>query len=158
MLHNYPSFDHLRTFISAYMLYHEIIEVFMIDELKNLGKKIREQRKLLGISQAELAELADIHGKQIYRIESGKCSPSIITTLKIIKVLKMDIRVIDINNLNNFNPIKDEIYSMLENATDEELVLYRNIIETIKRSQKITTKVRQEIKKTATAKQKELIT
>lgn len=134
----------------------ETIEVFMIDELKNLGEKIREQRKKLGISQAELAELVDIHDKQIYRIESGKCSPSITTILKIIQALKMDIRVIDINNLNNFNPIKDELYSILEDATDEELILYRNVIETIKKSQRLTTKERQEIKKTAIAKQKEL--
>ena len=56
----------------------------------------------------------------------------------------------------NFNPIKDELYSMLEDATDEELILYRNVIETIKTSQRLTTKERQEIKKTATAKQKEL--
>lgn len=128
----------------------------MIDEITNLGKKIREQRKLLGISQAELAEIVDIHDKQIYRIESGKCSPSITTILKIIKALKMDIRVIDINNLNNFNPVKDEIYSMLEDATDEELILYRNVIGTIKTSQRLTTNERQEIKKTAIAKQKEL--
>lgn len=129
----------------------------MIDEIHNLGEKIREQRKILGISQAELAEIVDIHGKQIYRIESGKCSPSITTILKIIKALKMDIRVIDINNLNNFNPIKDEIYSMLEDATDEELILYRNLIDTIKSSQRLTTKERQEFKRAALTKQKRLI-
>lgn len=129
----------------------------MIDEIHNLGEKIREQRKILGISQAELAEIVDIHGKQIYRIESGKCSPSITTILKIIKALKMDIRVIDINNLNNFNPIKDEIYSMLEEATDEELILYRNLIDTIKSSQRLTTKERQELKRVALSKQKRLI-
>lgn len=129
----------------------------MIDEIHNLGEKIREQRKILGISQAELAEIVDIHGKQIYRIESGKCSPSITTILKIIKALKMDIRVIDINNLNNFNPIKDEIYSMLEDATDEELILYRNLIDTIKSSQRLTTKERQELKRVALSKQKRLI-
>lgn len=129
----------------------------MIDEMHNLGEKIREQRKFLGLSQAELAELVDIHGKQIYRIESGKCSPSITTILKIIKALKMDIRIIDINNLNNFNPIKDEIYSMLEDATDEELILYRNVIDTIKNSQRLTTRERQELKKATIAKQQQLV-
>lgn len=129
----------------------------MVDEITNLGEKIREQRKRLGMSQAELAEAVDIHEKQIYRIEIGKNSPSITTVLKIIHALKMDIRVLDINNLNNFNPIKDEIYSILEDASDEELLLYLNLIKTIKSSQRITTKEKQNITKGAKAKQKEWI-
>lgn len=129
----------------------------MADEITNLGEKIREQRKRLGMSQAELAEAVDIHEKQIYRIEIGKNSPSITTVLKIIHALKMDIRVLDINNLNNFNPIKDEIYSILEDASDEELLLYLNLIKTIKSSQRLTTKEKQNITKGAKAKQKEWI-
>lgn len=129
----------------------------MVDEITNLGEKIREQRKRLGMSQAELAEAVDIHEKQIYRIEIGKNSPSITTVLKIIHALKMDIRVLDINNLNNFNPIKDEIYSILEEASDEELLLYLNLIKTIKSNQRLTTKEKQNITKGAKAKQKEWI-
>ncbi len=129
----------------------------MIDEFANFGEKIKEQRKRLGMSQAELAEKADIHEKQIYRIEMGKNSPSIHTVLKIIHVLNMDVRILDINNINNFNPVKDEIYSMLEGASDEELVLYRNVIQTIKNSQRLTTKDKQQIHKIAKAKQKTMI-
>ncbi len=128
----------------------------MVNELLNIGLKIREQRKMLGFSQAELAEMVDITGKQIHRIECGKCSPAAITILKIIKVLKMDIRVLDIDNLNNFNPLRDEIYSLLADATDEELFMYRNVIDTIRRSQRLTTRQRQEIKKATNLKQKEL--
>jgi len=130
----------------------------MIDEFVNLGEKIKEQRKRFGMTQAELAEKADVHEKQIYRIEMGKNSPSIHTVLKIIHVLNMDIRILDINNLNNFNPVKDEIYSLLEGASDEELVLYRNIIQTIKHSQRLTTKEKQYIQKISKSKQKALKT
>ena len=42
-----------------------------------IGKKIKEQRKRLGLSQFELAELVDVHEKQIYRIETGLNTPSI---------------------------------------------------------------------------------
>lgn len=122
----------------------------------SIGEKIRSQRIALNITQEELAEMVGMHGKQIYRIETGKCSPSFINVLNIITALKMDIRVLDIENLNNFNPLKDEIYSILSDATDEELYLYRNVIDTIRKSQRLTTKERQEIKKTANAKQKEL--
>lgn len=129
----------------------------MANEITNLGLKIKEQRKKLGLSQFELAEMVDIHEKQVYRIEMGLNSPSITTVLKIIHVLNMDIRVLDINNLNNFNPVKDEIYSLLSSATDEELVLIKNLIITIRNSQRLTTKKKHEIKNSAIAKQKKLL-
>jgi transcriptional regulator with XRE-family HTH domain len=130
----------------------------MIDERINLGRQIKEQRKRQGLSQAQLAEKIDVHEKQIYRIEMGKNSPSIDTVLKIVHVLQMDIRVLDINNLKIFNPVKDEIYALLENATDEELLLYRNIIKTIKDSQRLTTKQKNSIIQNTKVKQEKLIT
>lgn len=129
----------------------------MINERLNLGEKIKEQRKRQGLSQAQLAEKADVHEKQIYRIEMGKNSPSIDTVLKIIHALQMDIRVLDINNLRNFNPIKDEIYTTLVDATDEELSLYLNVIKTIKNGQRLTTKQKETIHKETKAKQNSLI-
>ncbi len=129
----------------------------MIDEFINFGEKIKEQRKRFGISQAELAEKADVHEKQIYRIEMGKNSPSFHTVLKIVNALNMDIRILDINNIKNFNPVKDEIYALLENASDEELVLYRNVIKTIQNSQRLTTKEKQQLLKSAKLKQRTMI-
>lgn len=127
-----------------------------MDYLVVIGKKLKEQRKRLGLSQAELAEKLDIHEKQVYRIEIGKNSPSILTVLKMVQILKMDIRVLDADNIQNFNPIKDEIYALLEDSTDEELVLYRNVIQTIKSSQRLTTKEKEQIRKKATTEQKKM--
>ena len=101
------------------------------------------------MSQFELAEKVDVHEKQIYRIETGLNTPSISTIIKIFHALNMDIRVLDINNLSNFNPVKDEIYSVLSDASDEELYLYRNVINAIRKTRRLTTKERQDIKKIA---------
>ena len=128
----------------------------MSAELINIGKKLKEQRKRLGMSQAELAEKLDIHEKQVYRIEIGKTFPSISTVLKMINILKMDIRVLDVENIQNFNPIKDEIYSLLEDASDEELVMYRNVISAIKSSKRLTTKEKEQIRKKTTTEQKKI--
>lgn len=122
-----------------------------------IGKKIKEQRKRLNISQFELAEMINIHEKQIYRIESGKCSPSITNVLKIIKALNMDIRVLDYENADNFNPVKDKIYSLLATSSSEELVLVRNLILTVRDSQRLTTKERKDIEKTTAENQKKII-
>ena len=134
-----------------------IIEGKMSDIItKRLGTKIKNQRKRLGISQFELAEMVDIHEKQIYRIETGQCSPSITNILKILYALNIDVRVLDEDNITNFNPVRDEIYSLLVGATDEELVLYSNVIKAIKDSQKITTRFKKDIKRRTLDGQKKL--
>ena len=46
---------------------------------------------------------------------------------------------------------------MLEDSLDEELILYRNVIQTIKNSQRLTTKEKQQINKSAKTNQKKLI-
>ena len=112
-----------------------------------IGKKIKEQRKRLGLSQFELAELVDVHEKQIYRIETGLNTPSISTIIKILHALKMDIRVLDFENCENFNPIKDEIYSLLAKSPTEELILIKNIIQTIQSTKNLSTKEKEKIEK-----------
>ena len=48
---------------------------------------IKERRELLGISQKELAEKADISQSFLCDIEQGRSKPSIDTALKIAQVL-----------------------------------------------------------------------
>lgn len=102
----------------------------MTDETNKivLGEKIKQQRLRLKMSQFELAERVGIHEKQIYRIESGKNSPSVDNIIKIIDALDMDIRILDYKNIRIFNPIKDEILSLVSDANDDELMLYRDLI------------------------------
>jgi len=121
-----------------------------------VGQKIKQHRKMLGLSQFELAEMVGVHEKQIYRIEVGLNAPSITTLLKIVHALNMDIRVLDYENADNFNPVKDEIYSLLAKSSNEELVLVRNLILTIRDSQRLTTKENKEIEKATADKQKEI--
>ena len=128
----------------------------MVSLTEFVGQKIKQHRKWLGISQFELAEKVGVHEKQIYRIETGLNSPSITTLLKIVHALNMDIRVLDYENADNFNPVKDEIYSLLAKSSNEELVLVRNLILTIRDSQRLTTKENKEIEKATADKQKEI--
>ena len=124
---------------------------------EHIGQKFKEQRRRLGLSQFELAEKVGIHEKQIYRIEMGINIPSITTAIKIVHALNMDIRVLDYENADNFNPVKDEIYSLLAKSSNEELVLVRNLILTIRDSQRLTTKENKEIEKATADKQKKIV-
>ena len=55
------------------------------------GKRIRKYRKDLGLSQAALADRADLPPNTIARLERGEHSAKTLTLRKISKVLKVTI-------------------------------------------------------------------
>lgn len=60
----------------------------LIDKLGNI---IKERRKILGITQAHLAELAEVNVNTIIRIENEKISPTIEVITKIANVLGLEL-------------------------------------------------------------------
>jgi predicted transcriptional regulator len=48
----------------------------MTQNTPEIGAKIRQMREAAGISQAELAKLADLHWNAVARIERGEVHPS----------------------------------------------------------------------------------
>lgn len=61
-----------------------------------LGNKIKELRKSIGLTQEELAEKVGIDNKHLSKIENGKHAPSFKTIKKISDVLKADIANIEL--------------------------------------------------------------
>lgn len=57
----------------------------------NLAEVIKSRRKVLSISQQDLAEMAGLGLATIKDIERGKGNPSMTTALKIMEVLGMEI-------------------------------------------------------------------
>lgn len=58
--------------------------------LKKFGFNVKLERMKLGITQAQLAELIDVHEKYISRIETGKQNVTINTLHKIAEALKIE--------------------------------------------------------------------
>lgn len=58
---------------------------------KHLGAVISAKRKLVGLSQEELAFQAEIDRTYISQIERGVSNPSLFVMLKISKVLKLQL-------------------------------------------------------------------
>jgi transcriptional regulator with XRE-family HTH domain len=56
-----------------------------------VGTIVKTRRKILGITQPRLAELADISVNTLYKIERGEANPSIKILLNIVDVLGMDL-------------------------------------------------------------------
>ena len=57
----------------------------------SIGKKVRQRRELKGLSQADLAIMADISQSTISSLESDKTIPNSIMLNSIAKVLEVDI-------------------------------------------------------------------
>jgi y4mF family transcriptional regulator len=58
-----------------------------------IGKIIKDRRKELGVTQPELAELAQISVNTLYKIERGQANPSLIVLEKILDTLGLEIQV-----------------------------------------------------------------
>lgn len=74
----------------------------------NLGTKIKDRRKQLGITQRALSKLISMDNSQLSKIEQGKLQPTINKILELSSILEMsldDLLRKDRNNLNEPNVI-----------------------------------------------------
>ena len=102
------------------------------EDKKFIGQKIKQQRKRLKLTQFELAEKVGIHEKQLSRIEAGLHYPSLENFIKILRVLKINLR--EFEEKKEINPIKDDITQLLDGSNNKELKIYRDVIISIKKN------------------------
>lgn len=62
-----------------------------LQNLKSLGKNLRQYRKGRGLTQERLAELCDFDATYISLIERGKRNPAFLSLVKIAKHLKCSV-------------------------------------------------------------------
>jgi len=62
-------------------------------EILSLGKTIMERRKDLGITQARLAELADVNINTLYKLERGQTNPTLEVLVRIADILGMELKL-----------------------------------------------------------------
>ncbi|WP_136525731.1 helix-turn-helix domain-containing protein [Geomonas ferrireducens] len=85
-----------------------------------LGTRVREVRKLRGLSQEKLAEQVGVDPKQISRIEGGKSAPSLDTLEAIAKHLQVEMKdLFDFQHLVQEERIEDQVLRLL-GMMDEE--------------------------------------
>ncbi len=60
---------------------------------KEIGKQIKIRRKVLRITQPDLAEMAGISINTLYKIERGQANPTIQIVNKIVEILVMEIKI-----------------------------------------------------------------
>lgn len=105
------------------------------EEYKKIGARIREIRLQKHMSQANLADKANIHLSHISDIENGKSTLLLPTFIRITEALQVSADVLlrsDIPEVNNL--YKSEFAEILEDCTPLEIDSIINIVKEVKRS------------------------
>jgi len=69
------------------------MSILITSQKEQIAQAILHRRKVLGIKQDDLAELADISVRYLYAIEKGKANPSIETLINILDVLGLTVNI-----------------------------------------------------------------
>ena len=99
-----------------------------------LGERIRELRKIRGLTQEQLAELVDVEQKHVSRLELGKSFPTIERLEKIADALNVQLRdFFEYVHLSDLDSRAKSIEEMLKCLNDDDQkVAYKILVGVIK--------------------------
>lgn len=61
--------------------------------IEEIGSVIRERRKLLGITQPDLADMAQISINTLYKLERGEANPSVKILNQLAEILGLELNL-----------------------------------------------------------------
>jgi DNA-binding XRE family transcriptional regulator len=83
-------YDFACFYLSKYLISPQNHIIMTTSEI---GKQIKERRKVLRITQPDLAEMADISINTLYKIERGQANPTVEILNKIADILGMELKL-----------------------------------------------------------------
>ncbi len=98
-----------------------------------LGKKFKEYRKKANLTQEELSEKIGIAEKHYGKLERGVFMPSLETFFKLTDTLKIPLSEFGTQTSRIENTNRDRLLREIYSSSDNELELYLNIIDSIKK-------------------------
>jgi len=104
------------------------------DDKKFVADRIKYYRKKKNFSQRELAEKVGLGEQAISRLECGYYLPSLKTFFMIVSVLNIDLSEFGYSNNEVKNPVKRLLIDRINSASEEELIFYKNLFESIDKS------------------------
>ena len=99
--------------------------------INNLGIEIKKNRKLLKLTQEQLAELIDVNPHYIYEIEKGLKIPSLPVLVSISEQLHVSIDNLLIANVQNADNDNDELDRLIKNLNDTQRLNLANVIRSL---------------------------
>lgn len=97
----------------------------MYTNLKNLfGRRIRELRKKVGLTQEELSCKVDVDSKSISRIETGKFLPSLDLLYRLSKVFNVEYyEMLMFEHHKDTIDLRKECFELVNSLPDEKMQL-----------------------------------
>jgi transcriptional regulator with XRE-family HTH domain len=95
---------------------------------RRFGQLIRSLRRARGLSQAKLAELADLSPDTIRRLERGAFSPSLDTLFKLVAGLSLELSTLFTAFELPDQAVEYEVLALIEGFTAEELELAQRVL------------------------------
>ena len=101
-------------------------------DYKDLGKRIRAERRRLDLTQEKLAEMAEISNSFMGHIERGGRTLSIETLAKLANVLNLSIEYIVCGEFNyQLGMIPDEIHDALNRMSSGQRRVFLSVMKTL---------------------------
>lgn len=100
-------------------------------DINNLGIEIKRNRKLLKLTQEQLAELIDVNPHYIYEIEKGLKIPSLPVLITICEQLHVSIDNLLSANVHTSDKDNDELDRLIKNLNDTQRASLANVIRSL---------------------------
>ncbi|MCH5211295.1 MAG: helix-turn-helix transcriptional regulator [Oscillospiraceae bacterium] len=100
-------------------------------KLDNLGIEIKKNRKLLKLTQEQLAELIDVNPHYIYEIEKGLKIPSLSVLIAISEQLHVSIDTLLGSNVQNSDKDNDDLDRLIKNLNNTQRINLANVIRSL---------------------------
>lgn len=99
-----------------------------------IGKRIQELRKVLRLSQEQVAEKADISPNYLSRIECGKENPTLDMLMKLANALNIEMwEMFDFGHEVNIKELREVLNRLLKETDEEKLRLAVKILRAVAR-------------------------
>lgn len=99
------------------------------DDKKFIGEIIKNARKKLKLTQAELAEKIDMSEKNLGNIEKGKQFPQINNFFRLLEVLNLSLDDFGVNSNNEFDEKRENLIQKIYLLGDAEIEIYLKLVD-----------------------------
>ena len=114
-------------------------EAKMVEFKRKFGKRVKELRKSLNMTQEQLAEKIGMDTQNFCKMENGNHFPQAKNLVKIAETLNVDIKdLFDFNHISKKTSLVEEINSYLETATMQETIFIYKFIKNLQQYNKNT--------------------
>lgn len=100
--------------------------------LKKLGARIKEERKVRGLTQEQLAEKIEITPKYLSRLEGGQQSPSIETLIKLTEIFDIELlELFDFDHIGTSKELRARLTKFINELDDQKLPVAVKVLKAV---------------------------